>query len=64
MLLERVLFLPNFQYNLISASKLAPYNSIIVKFGGHGCLIHDLKNVVLGKGWVEENLYIFCGGDV
>lgn len=64
LVLEEVLLLPDFHYNLISINRLAACSSVAVKFDMCGCVIQYRKtNVVLAKGREAGNLYllnVFC----
>ncbi|KAF7839870.1 Retrovirus-related Pol polyprotein from transposon TNT 1-94 [Senna tora] len=59
LILEDVLYIPTFRYNLLSVNKLSRYNGVVVNFNHDSCMIQDLKTkAILAIGGVEENLYV------
>lgn len=59
LVLENVLFVPQFQFNLLSVSALTKNNSnMSLSFFSHTCVIQDvLHSKMIGKGRLVEGLY-------
>ncbi|XP_011069429.1 uncharacterized protein LOC105155256, partial [Sesamum indicum] len=57
--LKDVLYVPRFQYNLLSVSKLCLHSSIAMKFYPSYCLLQDLAtDKIIAVGKVHRDLYI------
>lgn len=57
--LQGVLFIPTFQYNLLSVSALTRDNSISVQFFNDHCLLQDKFTLkTIGRGRIHDGLYI------
>ena len=62
--LENVLYVPQFKFNLLSVSTLTKNNSMCLSFFSHTCVIQDvLHSRMIGKGRLLEVLYILEAGD-
>ncbi|KAL5560411.1 hypothetical protein UlMin_036622 [Ulmus minor] len=58
LLLDKVLFVPSFQYNLISISALTKFSNCVLMFSADGCVIQDTTRAIrIGKGNRVGNLY-------
>lgn len=60
LLLQDVLFVPQFTYNLISVSYLLNDKNLVINFSGSSCTIHD-RNLLtmIGKAESSNGLYVF-----
>lgn len=59
LLLQHVLFVPQFQYNLLSISALTSNDSVSVFFSIDGCHIQEKSTFrTIGKGRLRDGLYI------
>ena len=57
--LSSVLYLPNFQFNLLSVSKITRGSNCSVSFFPNYCYFQDLvTKKIIGKGWEYDGLYI------
>ncbi|KAL5542382.1 hypothetical protein UlMin_010092 [Ulmus minor] len=58
LLLDKVLFVPSFKYNLISISALTKFSNCVIMFSADGCVIQDTTRAIrIGKGNRVGNLY-------
>ncbi|KAL5542389.1 hypothetical protein UlMin_010099 [Ulmus minor] len=58
LLLDKVLFVPSFKYNLISISALTKFSNCVLMFSADGCVIQDTTRAIrIGKGNRVGNLY-------
>ncbi|KAL5543954.1 hypothetical protein UlMin_007738 [Ulmus minor] len=57
-LLDKVLFVPSFKYNLVSISALTKFSNCAMMFFADGCVIQDTTRAIrIGKGSRVGNLY-------
>ena len=65
LLLENVLCVPTFTFNLISVSKLTKSPSCCLVFLFHYCFIHDLTCwKMIGVGKLHHNLYLLQSSNI
>lgn len=61
------MFIPDFNYSLLSVSKLATDYGLEFIFHKHGCVLQDqMTKKHLADGFLEKNLYFFsnCNSNV
>lgn len=64
-ILKGVLYIPDFQYNLISVSKLAASANLSFLFDSSGCIMQDLSSKqTIGVGRMKKNLYLLQKSDI
>lgn len=56
--LHDVLYLPMFDFNLLSISKLTKALNYFVSFSGESCLIQDSSKRMIGSGKIHNGLYL------
>ena len=61
--LENVLYMPQFKFNLLSVSALAENSSLCLNFLSHTCVIQDVYHSrMIGKGDLINGLYVIDVG--
>ncbi|KAL5579671.1 hypothetical protein UlMin_012113 [Ulmus minor] len=64
-LLDKVLFVPSFKYNLVSISTLTKFSNCALMLSADGCIIQDTTRAIqVGKGSRVGNLYYLVHNNV